>query len=76
MLDMVTGDFVFLPMQIHTDRTAATVGKVTLLDQAVFGAAYRDVRTDSHQGQQVAASFIDFVSQSIENGSPGPSMRR
>ena len=36
LLDMIAGDLVILSMQVHTDRSAATVGKVTLLDRAIL----------------------------------------
>ena len=36
VLNMVAGDSVFLPMQIHADRAAAAVAKVASLDRAIL----------------------------------------
>jgi len=44
MLDMVAGDFVPLPVQVHTYRATAAVGKATLLDDTILGTAQANQR--------------------------------
>ena len=44
MFDVVAGNFVFLSMQVHTDRTASAVKKMTLLDNAVLGPTQANER--------------------------------
>ena len=44
VLDMVPSDFVFLSVQIDTDRTAAAMGKMTIFDHTVLSAAQTNQR--------------------------------
>ena len=39
MFDVVAGDFVLLSMQVHADRTASAVKKMTLFNNAILGPA-------------------------------------
>ena len=43
LFKMIADNSVFLAVQIHTDRAAATMQKVTILDRAIFGS------TKAHQ---------------------------
>ena len=42
LLNMIPGNDVFHPMQIHPNGSTATVGKVTLFDDTILGTAQTD----------------------------------